>query len=315
MTPEEHLKAGDPRAALEALQAKIRADASNPKLRVFLFQLLCVLGDWNRAIAQLKAAAGLDEGATVMAQAYREAIICEVYREKVFAGEKSPLILGEPEEWLAHLIEAQKLLAQGNPKEAAELRAKAFEAAPASPGEINGKRFEWIADADMTLESWSMGIVRPVMEVHPHAWAFFVPFIMTAAVWLERAAQPLLQDNPVICPVPLHWTRLLKRKYNQSALLAEALAGRAGLEHCPDLLRRIRQTPALEGKTRDQRYQLLGSAICAHPGRLDRIRGRSVLIVDDVMTSGATLSACTDACLRAGAAEVRVAVLARVTQT
>ncbi|WP_435661382.1 double zinc ribbon domain-containing protein [Leisingera caerulea] len=138
---------------------------------------------------------------------------------------------------------------------------------------------------------------------------------MTAAVWLERAAQPLLQDNPVICPVPLHWTRLLKRKYNQSALLAEALAERAGLEHCPDLLRRIRQTPALEGKTRDQRYQLLGSAICAHPGRLDRIRGRSVLIVDDVMTSGATLSACTDACLRVGAAEVRVAVLARVTQT
>lgn len=135
-----------------------------------------------------------------------------------------------------------------------------------------------------------------------------------ATGWLERAAEPLLQDDPLICPVPLHWTRLLKRKYNQSALLAEALAERTGLEHCPDLLRRIRKTPALEGKTRDQRCQLLGSAIGAHPGRLGRIKGRSVLIVDDVMTSGATLSACTDACLRAGAAEVRVAVLARVTQ-
>ncbi|WP_027260172.1 MULTISPECIES: type VI secretion system accessory protein TagJ [Leisingera] len=168
MTPEEHLKAGDPRAALEALQQKIRGDASNAKLRVFLFQLLCVLGDWNRAIAQLKAAAGLDEGATVMAQAYREAIICEVYREKVFAGEKAPLILGEPEEWLAHLIEAQKLLAQGKAKEAAELRTKAFDAAPASSGEVNGKKFDWIADADMRL--------GPVLETVVNGKYYWLPF-------------------------------------------------------------------------------------------------------------------------------------------
>ncbi|QAX31436.1 ComF family protein [Leisingera sp. NJS204] len=135
-----------------------------------------------------------------------------------------------------------------------------------------------------------------------------------AAGWLERAVQPMLAENPLICPVPLHWTRLLKRKYNQSALLAEAVAARIGLEHCPDLLRRFRRTPALEGKTRDQRFQHLGAAIAPHPGREGRIKGRTVLIVDDVMTSGATLSACTDACLQAGAAEVRVAVLARVTQ-
>ena len=168
MTPEEHLKAGDPRAALEALQAKVRADASNAKLRVFLFQLLCVLGDWNRAIAQLKAAAGLDEGATMMAQAYREAIICEVYREKVFAGEKSPLILGEPESWLAHLIEAQKLLAQGNPKQAAALRQQAFDAAPTSSGVINGTRFDWIADADMRL--------GPVLEAVVNGKYYWLPF-------------------------------------------------------------------------------------------------------------------------------------------
>ena len=137
---------------------------------------------------------------------------------------------------------------------------------------------------------------------------------VTAAGWLEREAQPLLRDDPLLCPVPLHWTRLLKRKYNQSALLTGALAKRTGLDHCPDLLIRSRQTPALEGKTRDQRYQLLGAAITAHPRRQERIKGRAVLIVDDVMTSGATLSACTDACILAGAAEVRVAVLARVTQ-
>lgn len=135
-----------------------------------------------------------------------------------------------------------------------------------------------------------------------------------AASWLHRAAEPLLDGDPLICPVPLHWTRLLKRKYNQSALLAAALASRGGWEHCPDLLRRARRTPSLEGKSREQRYRLLGSSIFVPQGRNHKVKGRAVLIVDDVMTSGATLSACTDACLQAGADEVQVAVLARVTQ-
>lgn len=184
MTPEEHLKAGDPQGALQALQEKIRADASNAKLRVFLFQLLCVLGDWKRAIAQLKAAAGLDEGATMMAQAYREAIICEVYREKVFAGEKTPLILGEPQEWLAHLIEAQKLLAQGKPQEAAALRVRAFDAAPASPGEVNGQRFDWIADADMRL--------GPVLETVVNGKYYWLPFAQIVS--FEAEAPSDLRD-------------------------------------------------------------------------------------------------------------------------
>lgn len=187
------------------------------------------------------------------------------------------------------------------------------------PGESDGFRLE----CDSCLRHprpWSQGRSALIYEGQGRKLVLALKhgdrteIAKTAAVWLERAVLPMLEDRPLLCPVPLHWTRLLKRKYNQSALLAEALAERTGLEHCPDLLRRIRKTPALEGKTRDQRYQLLGSAIGAHPGRLGRIKGRSVLIVDDVMTSGATLSACTDACLRAGAVEVRVAVLARVTQ-
>ncbi|NVK12849.1 MAG: ComF family protein [Rhodobacteraceae bacterium] len=135
-----------------------------------------------------------------------------------------------------------------------------------------------------------------------------------AANWLHRAAAPMLEDDPLICPVPLHWTRLLKRKYNQSALLAAALAKRGRWEHCPDLLKREQRTASLEGKTREQRYRLLGAAIGVPRSRRSRVKGRVVVIVDDVMTSGATLSACTDACLQAGAVEVRVAVLARVTQ-
>ncbi|KIC18256.1 ComF family protein [Leisingera sp. ANG-DT] len=187
------------------------------------------------------------------------------------------------------------------------------------PGEADGFRLE----CDSCLRHprpWSQGRSALLYEgqgrklvlalKHGDRTEIAVP----AANWLQRAAEPLLEGDPLICPVPLHWTRLLKRKYNQSALLADALARRKNLHHCPDLLRRIRRTPALEGKTRDQRYRLLGSAVGVPQDRKERVKGRIVLIVDDVMTSGATLSACSDACLQAGAAEVRVAVLARVTQ-
>jgi len=168
MLAEDLLKAGNLDAALEALQDAVRARASDPKLRIFLFQLLAVRGDWKRAITQLKVCAELDPLATTMAQTYREGIICEVYREKVFAGEKAPLIFGEPDQWVALLIEALKLLAAGQPGAAAELRARAFDMAPATGGEINGERFDWIADADMRL--------GPVLEVVVNGRYFWMPF-------------------------------------------------------------------------------------------------------------------------------------------
>lgn len=168
MLPEEHLRSGNLAEALAELQNQVRANPADPKLRIFLFQMLCVLGDWKRAITQLKLSAEMDEAATMMAKTYREAIICEVYREKVFAGKKDPLIFGEPQEWLALLIEAQKVLAGGNPAEAAELRARAFDAAPACSGQINGEPFEWIADADMRL--------GPVLEVIVNGRYFWLPF-------------------------------------------------------------------------------------------------------------------------------------------
>lgn len=177
MTAEEYLKAGEPTQALAALQDKVRKDPSNAKLRIFLFQLLCVLGDWKRAIAQLKISAEMDESATMMAQTYREAIICEVYREKVFAGDKAPLILGEPEPWLAHLIEAQKLLAAGQVEQAATLRGQAFEAAPTTSGTLNGVSFEWVADADMRL--------GPVLEVLINGKYYWLPFSQIKSLEIE----------------------------------------------------------------------------------------------------------------------------------
>ena len=177
MTPEDHLKSGDPVGALEALQALVRTRPGDAKLRIFLFQLLCVLGDWNRAIRQLKVCGELDPGALQMAQAYREAIICEVYREKVFASDKAPLVFGEPQEWLAWLIEAQKMLVKGDVAAAADLRAKAFDAAPASTGDMDGIPFEWIADADMRY--------GPVLEAIVNGRYFWLPFSQISAITFD----------------------------------------------------------------------------------------------------------------------------------
>ena len=136
--------------------------------------------------------------------------------------------------------------------------------------------------------------------------------VRPAAKWLARAARALLKENTLITPVPLHWSRLLRRRFNQSALLANALAAETGKSCCPDLLIRPKRTHRLEGKTLEERFQVLDGAITVHPKRRHRVQGRPVLIVDDVLTSGATLAAAAEACRAAGASEVNVVVLARV---
>ena len=133
-----------------------------------------------------------------------------------------------------------------------------------------------------------------------------------AALWMARAGHSILQPDMLIVPVPLHWTRLLKRRYNQSALLAQALSQETGLSHCPDLLLRAKRTAMLDGKSLQQRFADLSGAIAVHTKRRHRIAGRRVLLVDDVMTTGATLGACAQACLNAGAADVCTLTLARV---
>lgn len=133
-----------------------------------------------------------------------------------------------------------------------------------------------------------------------------------AARWLHRAAAPLIRPGMIVAPVPLHWFRLIRRRYNQSALLSARLAQMAGLTHIPDLLTRPRRTPPQDHKDRDARFRNLTGAIRPHPRHAERLRGAEVLLIDDVMTSGATLAAASEACLAAGATRVSVAVLARV---
>jgi type VI secretion system protein ImpE len=174
---EQNLKNGDPVAALAQLQNDVRARPSDVKLRVFLFQLLCVLGQWERALNQLKVASELDPLALPMAQMYGDAVRCEAIRTAVFEGSKSPMILGQPEQWLALLIESRLRAGRGEAAQAEELRLRAFEEAPVSSGDIDGRPFAWIADADSRL--------GPVVEAIVNGRYYWVPFSRLTKVTMD----------------------------------------------------------------------------------------------------------------------------------
>ncbi len=159
MTAEEQLKAGDVDGAMETLKNEVRENPADSKRRIFLFQLFCIQGQWERAITQLNAAAEMDPLALMMSQMYGAALNCQAVRDQVLQGERTPLIFGEPPEWIGPLLQALKLNAQGHHQAAAELRAKAFEAAPTSSGSINGTAFAWLADADGRFGPTIEGII------------------------------------------------------------------------------------------------------------------------------------------------------------
>ena len=177
---ERSLRDGDPGAALKQLQEQVRARPADTKLRIFLFQLLAVLGQWERAGNQLDVAAGLDPSALAMKQTYHEAILCELLRAQVFAGKKSPLVLGQPEPWLGLLIESVLQSGRGEEDAAARLRAEAFEQAPESAGTLDGNVFAWIADADSRL--------GPVLEAIINGRYYWVPFARLKRIVVEPPA-------------------------------------------------------------------------------------------------------------------------------
>ena len=174
---ERLLAAGDPQGALELLQRRVRERAADAKLRVYLFQLLAVLGQWERALNQLAVCGELDAGTLAMVNTYREAVKCELLREAVFAGRLTPVVLGEPQPWVAMLVEALQADGRGDAALAAKLRADAFEAAPATAGTLHGAPFEWLADADSRL--------GPVLEVVVDGRYAWVPFGALAAVRID----------------------------------------------------------------------------------------------------------------------------------
>lgn len=133
-----------------------------------------------------------------------------------------------------------------------------------------------------------------------------------AAGWMSKAARPIILPDALVVPVPLHWLRLIRRRFNQAALLARSVAGNAGLDHCPDALIRRRSTGSQEGRTRDNRFANLQDAFAVPNRRRAIVEDRDILLVDDVMTSGATFAAATEALFSAGARSVNVLALARV---
>jgi type VI secretion system protein ImpE len=178
------LQAGDPRGALKLLQDQVRAKPADARLRIFLFQLLAVLGEWDRALNQLNVSGELDASTLTMVQTYRETIACERLREEVFAGRKVPLLFGEPEPWLALLIEALLRDGRGEIDAAHQLRDQAFDQAPSTAGQAQAGAeplaFEWIADADMRL--------GPVVEAIINGRYYWVPVHRLAELRIEPPA-------------------------------------------------------------------------------------------------------------------------------
>lgn len=191
---ERALRSGDLDAAIAAVQDHVRRAPAAADLRVFLFQLYCVGGQWPRALTQLDVLADLAADALSMVQTYREVIRCELVREEVFAGRRSPLVLGEPSEWLARLVEALGHDA-ANPVAAQAVRQRAFELAPPSTGTMDDEPFDWLADGDAR--------VGPVCEAIINGRYYWVPFTRISGISIPAPAD--LRDV-VWLPAQLHLT-------------------------------------------------------------------------------------------------------------
>jgi type VI secretion system protein ImpE len=179
MSAQQLVREGKLAAALAALQEDVRKDAANARLRIFLFQLLAVMGQWGRALTQLNVVGELDVSTLPMVQTYRAAIQCEALRAEVFAGRRAPVIFGEPQPWVAGLIDALGYEA-AEPERAAAARTQALEEAPASPGSIDGVPVAWLADADMRL--------GPVIEAIVNGRYFWIPMCRILRIELEPPA-------------------------------------------------------------------------------------------------------------------------------
>ncbi len=132
------------------------------------------------------------------------------------------------------------------------------------------------------------------------------------ARWMARAGRDVLDGADALVPVPLHWTRLFRRRFNQSAELARHLSALTGIATEPMLMKRVRRTAHQVGLTRARRIENVTGAFRIAEDRSTLVRGRNLVLVDDVLTTGATLEACARVLRRAGAARIDVLTAARV---
>jgi len=179
MNAEDAVSTGDLDAALADLQQRVRSQPQNARLRAFLFELLAVLGDWERARRQLKVAAELNTEYRPLAIAYGAVVACEQARGAIFSGHgrASPTLLGEPQPWMASLVEA---LRAASPKQATQLRQQALQDARPTPGTIDGEPFARFADADART--------GPMLEAIIEGRYFWVPLMRMAQIRIEPPA-------------------------------------------------------------------------------------------------------------------------------
>ena len=148
--------------------------------------------------------------------------------------------------------------------------------------------------------------------VHALKYGDRIDLAPTMGRWMVRAGRELLNDADALIPVPLHWRRLWARRFNQSALLAQAIARETGVAVADTALKRVKATAQQVGLTQSERAQNVQGAFRVPPDCKALVDGRRVVLVDDVLTSGATSDACARALLRAGARNVDLVVFARV---
>ncbi len=240
---EQLLAAGDPSGALKLLQQQVRANAADARLRTFLFQLLAVLGQWQRALDQLKVCGELDAGTLAMVNTYGPALQCEAVREAVFAGRSTPHVFGPPTAWVAQLAQALQLDAQGLAAQAAQARAAALEQAPATAGQLDGQAFEWIGDADSRL--------GPVLEVIINGRYGWLPLMHLRELAIEPVAD--LRD---LVWAPAHVT--FTNAGDTVALLPVRYVGSAGGDAALQMARRTDWLPLAEAQ-----YRGLGQRVLA----------------------------------------------------
>jgi len=230
-TIEEDVHRGKLDEALDALQTAIRKAPAEPRHRVLLFQLLSVMGQWERAMTQLGVLGDMDSKIMPMVQTYRTALLCEELRAEIFAGKRTPLFFGEPPKWAALLVRSLMLGAQGEAAESAALHAQAFEQAPASTGKIDGQPFAWLADAD--------GRLGPVLEAIVDGKYYWIPFCHLRLIRIEQPAD--LRD--------LAWIPAYLTLANGGELVSLIPTRYPGSEESPDAaIRMARKTEWIEGK-------------------------------------------------------------------
>lgn len=177
--PQQLLKEGALSEALLELKKEVSAKPGDPAKRWFLFQLFCFSGEWKRATDQLRMAAKLDKEYESLAIIFNRVMAAERLRPEILNGQRTPLFLGEPESWVAEILEANRLWAAGETETATAARQSAFDSMPAVAGQINGEAFEWMADQDTRFGAQ--------LECFLHGKYYWLPFSQIKELNVETA--------------------------------------------------------------------------------------------------------------------------------